>query len=133
MMAPYSSDSQLYSCFQTLVARIEEADPSATEALLKSRIAISFRLTEPTAEMMFDARKRPFQIIYGPSNNKPILDVSLTSKTLHKILLGQLTLTKALGSKQLKPNGPIWKVITLAPLFDKAKDIYPNILVDCKK
>lgn len=83
--------------------------------------------------MMLDARKRPFHITYGPSTIKPTLDITLTTQTLHEILLGQLPLTKALGGKRIKPKGPVWKVITLAPLFDKAKGIYPSVLADCAK
>ena len=132
-ISPYSNDAELYDCFRTLVAQIEAADPSTTETLLKSKIAIRFSLTEPKAEMMLDARKRPFHITYGPSTIKPTLDITLTTQTLHEILLGQLPLTKALGGKRIKPKGHVWKVITLAPLFDKAKDIYPSVLADCAK
>jgi hypothetical protein len=68
-------------------------------------------------------------ITYGVNNSvNPDLDVKLAADTLHQILLGQLSLTKALGSKQLVPTGPVWKTMVLADLFQQAKTIYPQVL-----
>jgi hypothetical protein len=38
-----------------------------------------------------------------------------------------LSLTKAVGSKKVKPKGPVWKVMALADLFYHAQKIYPEI------
>ena len=52
----------------------------------------------------------------------------MTVDTLHLILLGELSLTKAIGSKQVVPTGPVWKTMALADLFRHAKTVYPEIL-----
>ena len=126
-MAVYTSADHLYKCFRALFARVEIENPQAAEAVLKSRLLIRFRCSTPTAEITIDARQRPLQIQYGPSSLKPDLDIALTADTLHRILLGELTLTKALGSGQLKPIGPVWKTAVLADLFYHAQRIYPQI------
>jgi hypothetical protein len=78
--------------------------------------------------LLINAQKRPLQIEYGRANShKPDLDVDVTGEALHQILLGQLSLTKAVGSKQLKPKGPIWKIMALADLFYHVQKIYPDV------
>ncbi len=128
-MAFYVDADQLYASLRALFARIEAEDSQAAEAVLKSKLRFRFRCSEPTAVFTIDARQRPLHIQYGHANTvKPDLDVELAADTLHHILLGELSLTKALGAKQLKPTGPVWKTMTLADLFRYAKTIYPAIL-----
>jgi len=129
-MAVYGSAEQLYGCLRELFARIEAAEPRAADSLLRSRLHIRFRLTEPAAEITIDARRRPLQIVYGAAAGKPELDVALAADTLHRILLGELSLAKALGGKLLKAAGPVWKTAALADLFASARSIYPQVLQD---
>jgi hypothetical protein len=130
-MTIYVSEQQLYRCFGALVKCIEVVDSTAADTLLRAQIAIRFRCSEPTAEMIIDARQRPLQIAFGASDIQPQVDIALSADTLHKVLLGELSLTKAIGSNQLKPTGPIWKTIALGPLLDRAKTVYPQILKEC--
>ena len=128
-MPIYASDEQLYANLRLLFARIEAKNPQAAAALHKARLSFCFRCSDPDALLIIDARQRPLHVTYGTHNSlKPDLDIKLATDTLHHILLGQLTLTKALGSKKLIPTGPIWKTMVLADLFQQAKTIYPQIL-----
>ena len=123
----YQNDAQLYDCLQTLFGRVEADLPQATESLLKAKLCIRFNCRVPDAELTLNARERPLQIEYGRSAHKPDLDIDLTGEALHQILLGNLSLTKAVGSKKVKPKGPVWKVMALADLFYHAQKIYPDI------
>ncbi len=128
-MAVFTNEKQVYACLQVLFARIEAQNPQAADSVQKSRLSFRFRCSDPYAVFWIDARQRPLQISYGSDNvSKPDLDVQLTTDTLHQILLGHLTLTKAVGSKKLKPTGPVWKTMALADLFNQAKTIYPHVL-----
>ena len=127
-MTVFTTDKQLYDCLRDLFARVESSDGTAVNVMQQSNMCFRFRCTAPTALIVIDARKRPLTIEYGTSDVKPDLDIAITVDALHQILLGNLTLTKALGSKQLVPNGPVWKVTKLADLFQNAKEIYPTVL-----
>lgn len=127
-MPEFATDEQLYATLRALFARIEEHDPQAARTLLNSRLRIRLRFSQPTAELLIDASQRPFHVAYGPCDARPDLDVSLTADTLHQILLGRLSLAKALGNKSLQPNGPVWKVMALAGLFRQAQAVYPDVL-----
>ncbi len=131
-MAVFQNSEQLYSFFRLLIDRIEADDAKAAESMLKSGMRFQFKFTDLDAELMIDARKRPLKIEYGASTAKPDLEVALTSDTLDEILRGKITLTKALGSKKLKPKGPVWKTAVLADLFNHAKTIYQPLLTELK-
>ena len=130
-MAIYTSDKQLYACFETLFGRIDEVDKKAAESLLKSKLSIRFRCSDPTADIFIDARKKPVQISYGTTKVKPVLDIKLSADTLHDILLGNIGLSKAMGSGRMKPKGPIWKSVALEPLLHDAQELYPEVLEEC--
>lgn len=131
-MAIYAGEEQLYACFKALFKRIEQGDETAAHALLKSKLSIRFRCSDPTAAITIDARKKPVDIVYGSTSIKPTLDIGLTADTLHEILLGELGLTKAIGSGRMKPKGPVWKSVALEPLLHDAQKLYPEILQDCR-
>lgn len=129
-MPIYANDAQLYSCFQTLFGIIEEKVPKAADTLLKSAMTIKFNCSAPTAFITINARKAPVQLLYGSTEAKPTIEVVLTADTLHCLLLGELRLTKALGSELMVCKGPVWKTLSLADIFRNAQRFYPDVLRD---
>jgi hypothetical protein len=130
-MPIYATDDQLYTCFKALFSRIGEEDDEAEKALLKSKLSIRFNCEDPSASILIDAQKEPLQILYGNTSIKPKLDIALSADTLHEILLGDIGLSKAMGSGRMKPKGPIWKSVALEPLLHDAQKFYPEVLKEC--
>ena len=126
-MTVFTDAAQFTTVMQALFTRMETEDPHAADGLLKAKLCVQLRCSSPTAVMTFDGGKRPLSITYSANGSKPDLDVEVTCDALHQILLGELRLSKAVGSKQLKPNGPVWKVTPLADLFHQAQKIYPDV------
>ena len=129
-MPIYTSDQQLYACFQQLFAAIEGHDPKAGNALLKASLAIRFDCVAPAASITIDARRAPVAVRYGPSDVKPTIEIGLTADTLHCLLLGAIRLGKAVGSDLLDMKGPVWKTLALADLFRYAQQLYPAVLAE---
>ena len=127
-MSIYSSDEQLYTCFEKLFGVIESHDPKAADALLKASLAIRFECREPQASITIDARKAPVAVHYGANEIKPTIKVGLTADVLHCLLLGDIRLGKAIGSKLVDLDGPIWKTLSLADIFHYAQQFYPAVL-----
>ncbi|MCA9865673.1 MAG: SCP2 sterol-binding domain-containing protein [Anaerolineae bacterium] len=127
-MPIYTSEAQLYRCFQTLFGIIEAHDSKAADALLKASLAITFQCTQPTASITIDARRAPVQLAYGQASLKPTIEVGLTADTLHCLLLGEMRLTKAIGSDLVNLKGPVWKTLSLADIFHYAQQFYPGVL-----
>ncbi len=130
-MPVYSSDQQFYSCLERLFTQIEAVDPQAADQITKSKLTIRFNCSQPNAEVLIDGRSHPLQFKYGKSNIKPTLDITLSCDTLHEILLGTLKLSKAIGSKRMKPKGPVWKATALEPILHHAQALYPQIVAEC--
>jgi hypothetical protein len=127
-MPIYQTTEQLYACAQQLFERIQRDDPEAARPLQASRLAIRLKVREPNGEILINGRSRPLITHFGSNSTRPDLDIELSGDTLHQILLGQLAIAKALGSKQLKAKGPVWKAAVLADLFRQGQTIYPDIL-----
>ncbi|MBE2221952.1 MAG: SCP2 sterol-binding domain-containing protein [Anaerolineae bacterium] len=126
-MTIFADEALFITVMQALFTRMAAEDPQAADGLLKAKVCVQLRCSDPAAVMMFDGKKRPLSISYSANGIKPDLDVEVTCDALHYILLGELRLSKAVGSKQLKPNGPVWKVTPLADLFHQAQKIYPDV------
>jgi 3-methyladenine DNA glycosylase Mpg len=126
-MPVFADSNRLYACMHAFLDRVAQ-EPGAGDAILASRLVIRLRCTEPEAECTLDGRRRPLQIVYGPSPLRPTLDIEMAADTLHRILMDELSLKKALAERQLRVEGPAWKVLALADLFYRGQAIYPEML-----
>jgi hypothetical protein len=124
----YATAEQLYGCAQFLFQRILAEDPRAADAVLASRLLIAIRCYDPLADIIINGRRRPLETTFGSSPGRPDLEVQLAGDTLHQILLGRLTVKKALASGLLKARGPVWKTSALAELFERGQALYPSVL-----
>ena len=124
----YTSSEHFYACTKALFARIAQRNPHANDAIHRSRLSIRFRVRQPEAEILIDGRHNPVQTSFGPNPAKAELDIELAADTLHRIMLGELHITSALGSGLLKVKGPAWKTIMLGELFHQAQRYYPQVL-----
>lgn len=124
----FADDEQLYAVAETLFTRLQEEDPGATDSVLASHLVIRLRTSKPAAEFTLNGRRRPVQISYGPSHPRPTLDIKLAADTLHRILMDELSLKKALANGQLEVHGPVWKATVLADVFHGGQAIYPQVL-----
>lgn len=127
-MAFYQTTRELYRSLELLFHRIQEEDPKAGEAVVAAKLIIRLQVVEPTGVIVINGRVSPVHTSFGPNPLPPDLDIQLSGDTLHQILRGDLSLTKAVANKQLKVQGPIFKTFVLAPLFAHSQKIYPTIL-----
>jgi len=127
-MTAYADTDHFYSVAQALFTRIADQDPGAADAILAARLVIRVRCTCPDAEFTLDGRQRPLQTTFGPSRLRPTLDIEMAAETLHRIMLGELSLKTALANGKLKVRGPVWKAMALADLFRHSQALYPEAL-----
>jgi hypothetical protein len=128
-MSVFKSPDEMEGVFVALFDKLQQT-PAATRGLQQSRLVVRLRCLNPALSVTVDARRNPVQVSYNQPIPRPHLDIELTALTLHQILLGQLSLTKALGQKKLKVEGPLMKAMLMADLFHQGRAIYPAILAD---
>ena len=124
----YPSTEQFYSVTSGLFATIGQNNAHAADGILKARLIIRLRVHDPEAEILLDGRQAPLKTSFGPSTLRPELDIEMAADTLHRILLGELALSKALNGGLLKVKGPILKTLPLANLFHQGRRYYPDVL-----
>ena len=124
----YHDTKQLYVVLEALFARIGQNSPNAAAGILKARLVIRLRTSEPEGEIALDGRQPPLKSSFGPSTLRPELDIHMAADTLHRILLDELPLGKALGGGLVKVKGPILKTLPLAELFHQGRRDYPDVL-----
>ena len=127
-MPVFNSTEQFYKVTKMLFDRVQEQNPSAAADLESSKIIIRFNTTNPTAVLVLNGRRHPAEVSYGENRVRPEVDVNMAADTLHKILLGELGLAKALSSKALRVRGPMRKTLRVADLFHQCQNYYPDIL-----
>jgi hypothetical protein len=130
-MQPYRDTEHLYETLQRLFEQLEQYNPAATTDFSHSRLIVRLNTTEPAGMVVINGRTTPIATIFGQEARlRPDLDITLSAAALHQILLGELSLTKALGQQALQVKGPIFKAIALANLFRQSQAIYPQVWMD---
>lgn len=124
----YTDTEQFYRNLRALFACVAVNYPRASDAIAAAHLIIRLRTTAPAGEIVINGRQKPVETTFGVNSTRPDLDIQLAADTLHRILLGELSLTKALGAGQLKVHGPIWKTLALGELFTVGQRCYPGIL-----
>lgn len=124
----YADTEHFYSNLRALFACIAANHPRASDAITAARLVIRLSTTAPAAEIVINGRQKPVETTFGVNTARPDLDIQLAADTLHRILLGELSLSKALGTGQLRVHGPIWKTLALSELFTVGQRCYPGIL-----
>lgn len=127
-MSFYANADQLYECVGALFERVLEEHPNVAQDILASHMVIHLRCTEPEAEFTLNGRQAPVEAVWGPFSQRPDLDVELAADTLHRILLDELSLRKALAGRLLKVRGPVHKVSALAELLRQGRAFYSQVL-----
>jgi putative sterol carrier protein len=97
------------------------------DSLVKAKMVILFRLTDPQIDMWVDGRTKPVKALFVDPGVKLTLTTEMSGDTLHEMLLGTLRLTKALGSGRLKVSGSMFKALKLEDLFHTCQTQYPGI------
>lgn len=130
----YYDSTDFYNVVEIFFTQMRTKTPNPIDSLLKSRITIRIELTDIDASINLNARMKPVEITYGiQPKYRPELNVQLTSETLHNILLKNISLSQAVGTREMKVLGPVWKSFPLKDIFEQGQEVYPKILRDLRR
>ncbi|MGB3717933.1 MAG: hypothetical protein WA996_26245 [Candidatus Promineifilaceae bacterium] len=127
-MAFFKSSEQFCTCAQILFDRLLTQNPQAAKPVEKAKLLMLFRCTDPTVSFLINGRRRPATVEFGRDKIRPEIDADLSTDALHLILLGDLPLSEALSTNSIKVRGSVWKLTSLATLFQECQILYPDIL-----
>ena len=113
---------------ETLFEEVQRRDSKAAEKVQKAKVLIRFYLQDPEASIVINGRRDPASFSFNDMDIRPEVDVKLAADMFHKILLGDVRLSKALATGSLKTKGPARKALALADLFNRCQELYPEVL-----
>jgi hypothetical protein len=126
-MPVFKDAEQLYDVLGGLITRLKD-DPVIGPAVLKSGLIIRFKYSEPESEITIDASKAPAEILFGPCDRTPVVDMSMKADTAHQFWLGKVNLVAALTRGTMVAKGPVPAIMKLLPVISPAYKLYPVIL-----
>jgi hypothetical protein len=126
---PYFTDEQdvyryLGQLFLDLLAD-DELAPKFGEA----NAVVRYEYTRPAAQItvnLLEGQQR--QVDLGPSDLAAEVVLAMDADVAHRFWLGKVNVTVAMARGQIKTQGPIAKILKLAPLVKPAQSRYRAIL-----
>jgi len=130
-MGMFSSDKELYDIMGTFMQGAS-THPEMGPKIRDSRIVIRFEYSDPEATITVDAKNpdddKYFRVLFGPSDLKADVVMTMSADIAHRFWLGKVNLTAALTRGQMKAVGPISQIMKLLPAIKPAYSIYPEHL-----
>lgn len=127
-MAVFSSTEELQEVMSLLWHEIRESGDMA-EKLIASRLIVQFRYREPEGLLTIDCSDgNSMKIHTGPTNVKPMIEMSMKADIAHEFWLGKVNVPMALMMGKIVSRGPTPKALALLPVIKPAYAIYPGVL-----
>ena len=126
-MPVYHNSDRLQTNLEQLFDQVASEDGEAVDSLVKSRLIIGIKTTEPQVEILVNGRKTPVDVSFNNRKLRPDLDITLSADVLHAILMGDISLKAAFTRGKLMIRGPFLKTFALEGLFRRGQELYPQI------
>ena len=132
-MPVFQNSQQFYDTIGELMERAK-SDPVVGPKIAKSGVIIQFRYTDPDAVTTVNAKAKPTQpgafvdVINGPTNLKPDIEMTMAADLAHQFWQGKLNLAEALLKKKIILKGSMPKVLGLLPAVEPLYKKYPELL-----
>ncbi len=128
-MSFYRDTEHLYSIMRALFAELQSQPGNPVDALTRSRLTIYLKITTPQGDIFINGRTSPAEVHFGKLPElRSELNIQMPGDTLHRILLDEISLKKALARKEIVVRGPVWKTMSLAEIFTQGRKLYPAII-----
>jgi hypothetical protein len=122
-MPVFESTEKMYDVLGTLFRALAD-DSVAGPKYRQSGIVIKFTITDPDG---FIWLTKDAEVICGPADLKPTIEMKLSGDTCHEFWLQSISMPVAMAKGRIKAKGPLPKVIKLLPLLKPAYKAYPEI------
>ncbi|MBY0546871.1 MAG: SCP2 sterol-binding domain-containing protein [Candidatus Obscuribacterales bacterium] len=127
-MAVFSSTEELHEVMMSLWEEIK-VSPDMAQKLIDSKLIVQFRYREPEGLLTIDCSDGATMKIHsGPTNIKPMIEMSMKADIAHEFWLGKVNVPMALMMGKIVSRGPTPKALALLPVIKPAYAIYPGVL-----
>jgi hypothetical protein len=127
-LAKYSDGETLYNVMREMFAQVNANNPKAFDEMVKARLTVRFKVSNPAAEFTVDGKTRPPKITYGAFTGRPDIDLDMTGDNLDKLLSHQLSATKAVTDGTIKFKGNPLKLRAMLDVIKAGNAVYADAL-----
>jgi putative sterol carrier protein len=121
---PYFKDAdEVYAFIGKLFQDLTEDDELAPK-FRRANTIVQYRYRNPESVITVRLKEdEEPQVDLGETSMEPEVVMSMEADTAHRFWLGEVNVTVALARGQIKPKGPVNKVLKLVPLV---KPVFPR-------
>jgi hypothetical protein len=121
---PYFKDAQeVYDTVGKLFVELA-ADEELSPKFRKANTIVQYAYTEPDSTITVRLQEgRPGDVDFGETEMEPEVTMRMKADTAHRFWLGDVNVTMAIARGEIKPKGPVSKILKLVPL---TKPVFPR-------
>ena len=122
-MAYFKDAQEVYDTVGKMFASVA-ADEELGPKFRKANTIVQYAYTEPEATITVRLQEgRPGDVDFGETEMEPEVTMRMKADTAHRFWLGEVNVTMAIARGEIKPQGPVSKILKLVPL---TKPVFPR-------
>jgi putative sterol carrier protein len=122
-VAYFKDDQEVYETIGKLFVQLAEDEELGPKWQTADTI-VQYQFTEPDSQITIRLREgEPEDVDFGPSGMEPELVMAMKADVAHRFWLGKVNVTMAIARGDIKPTGPVAKLLRLVPL---TKTVFPR-------
>jgi hypothetical protein len=122
-LAYFEDAQEVYDTVGKMFARLVE-DEELGPKFRKANTIVQYAYTEPEATITVRLQEdRPGDVDFGETEMEPEVTMRMRADVAHRFWLGEVNVTMAIARGEIKPEGPVSKILKLVPL---TKPVFPR-------
>ena len=122
-MAYFKDADEVYAYIGKLFEQLAE-DEELSPKFQKANTIVQYQYRDPESQITVKLMEgEDGQVDCGPTNMEPEVVMSMEADTAHRFWLGKVNVTVAIARGEIKPQGPVAKILRLVPL---TKPVFPR-------
>ena len=122
-MAYFKDAQQVYDTIGRLFLELAE-DEELAPKFRKANTIVRYDYSDPDSVITVRLQEgEPGDVDFGETDMDPEVTMSMKADTAHRFWLGQVNVTMAIARGEIKPQGPVAKILKLVPLI---KPLFPR-------
>jgi hypothetical protein len=122
-LACFEDAQEVYDTVGKMFVRLAE-DEELGPKFRKANTIVQYAYTEPEATITVRLQEgRPGDVDFGETEMEPEVTMRMKADTAHRFWLGEVNVTMAIARGEIKPQGPVSKILKLVPL---TKPVFPR-------
>jgi putative sterol carrier protein len=122
-LAYFKDAQQVYDTIGRLFLELAE-DEELAPKFRKANTIVRYDYSEPDSTITVRLQEgEPGDVDFGETEMEPEVTMSMKADTAHRFWLGEVNVTMAIARGEIKPQGPVAKILKLVPL---TKPLFPR-------